>query len=209
MLNIIKNSFIMFYKYLPILLLLGLIGPVYSYLYPISNHPISTTLISGICSFIIFAILSNIKNLHYFKSWKLLVYYTIAYITIKAINYGTEQILFEYSFPKIARYINFLYTPVSYAILSIATTSYISFRLGIILCMIVNKESPTLKNIATITYAPYWKIFVFMTIIDLPNILIISQTHNPFIILGITWYGSCLSSSFIVNFYKNKKKGMI
>ena len=209
MLNIIKNSFIMFYKYLPILIPLGLILPICLHLYPADKHPYSAFITAFFSSIAIFLCLSSPKKISYYKTLHFWLTYLISFSIIKLINDIAGTIFFEIGVEKLLFYSNILYNKTGYIILEILTVSYIAFRLRIILYMIVKQEKITISNIKKITYAPYWKIilltapfeiisFYFMTIIE-------EASYN----IILKWGTDCIFYCLIVCFYKAKKEGRI
>ncbi len=209
MLNIIKNSFISFYKNLPILIPVGLTVQIFSFYFPIETYPISTIIVFGLYTLVIMILLSERKDITQYKHWKFWCYYISCYIIIKLINIGTMKLFSNILIQKIISPISFLYTPITYIILELTTISYINFLLGIILCSIVNGDRPNIKNIIKIISFPYWKIILLSAIIDIPVTLTLLATEGNKILILLTWYSSCIFLSFIANFYKAQKAGDI
>ncbi len=207
MLNIIKNSFIMFYKYLPILIPLGLIGPVYIHYFPLHPHiPLSLFVLLAI-----FIILSNIKDLSRFKSWKFWLVYTIAFLIYKYLYLFANTFFTKIIAPEIFLYTEF--SKLKLVILVTGTLYYLDFRLTTMLCAVVNGEKFSLKNIYNITNAPYWKIiiFVMITTITVSSYMLIPDNLTLFTLPDIAsqWYVGCMANCFAVCFYKAKKEGRI
>ena len=208
MLNIIKNSFIMFYKYLPILIPLGLISPVYSYFYPISNHSISTTLISGFCCFLILLFLTNSKP--YLNTFlKKLSIFIIAYFAFSAFYKIANNIFYEYGIEKFLHSIKFFYNFTGYFILETMTQSYIRFCYAVFLVTIITQEKLITKNIFSIINKSYWKILLLITIIELPTFYPIYILNGSLSAIILQWYTNSIFYCIIINFYKAKKEGTV
>ncbi len=207
MLNIIKNSFIMFYKYLPVLIPLGLINPIYNYYFPNTPYvPIHYPI-----EFITLLILSNIKDLSRFKSWKFWLVYTIAFLIYKYLYLFANTFFTKIIAPEIFLYTEF--SKLKLVILVTGTLYYLDFRLTTMLCAVVNGEKFSLKNIYNITNAPYWKIiiFVMITTITVSSYMLIPDNLTLFTLPDIAsqWYVGCMANCFAVCFYKAKKEGRI
>ena len=203
MLNIIKNSFIMFYKYLPVLIPLGLISPVYNYYFPVETHQILSEIISYICTAIILTSLSSIKTLSQLKSYKLWIIYTITFICSKYIYLTANKIILTYILPEILTYTS--YNNIIYFITVTATLGFLRFIIILSLyCAIIHKEITI--NILHKISSPYWKILIFMIIIDLPSFITITNSENPILFLILRWYTGCILTCFAITFYKDKRK---
>ena len=197
----------MFYKYLPVLIPLGLIGPVYIHYFPHHPHnPLSLFVLLAI-----FIILSNIKDLSRFKSWKFWLVYTIAFLIYKYLYLFANTFFTKIIAPEIFLYTEF--SKLKLVILVTGTLYYLDFRLTTMLCAVVNGEKFSLKNIYNITNAPYWKIiiFVMITTITVSSHMLIPDNLTLFTLPDIAsqWYVGCIANCFAVCFYKAKKEGRI
>ena len=204
MLNIIKNAFIMFYKYLPILIIIGLTYPLTTDLLK-QNYPITTHIIAFLRVLIILTIFSGIKQLNYFKSWKFWISYTSIYIVIKIINYSASEFFLNIIMNKIISHFDTLYTMPCFLILHMATISCLGFYITIPLCAVLHKETLNIKKIFDTIKYPYWKILVFTIIIEIVKFIVFLSTNKQSFDFIIHWYTSAIFLSFIINFYQAKK----
>lgn len=204
MLNIIKNSFITFYKYLPILIIIGLTYPLTTDLLK-QNYPITTHIIAFLRVLIILTIFSGIKQLNYFKSWKFWISYTSVYIAIKIINYSTSEFFLNIIMNKIISHFDFLYNIPCSLILYTITISCLDFYTTVPLCSALHKEKLNIKKIFDTIKYPYWKILVFTTIIEMIKFITFLSTKKLDFDFIIHWYTSTIFLSFIITFYQTKK----
>ena len=207
MTNIIKNSFIIFYKYLPILIPLSLILPAYDYYFPNKIYaPLSYFII-----LIAFITLSDIKNFSYFKTWKFWLIYTAFFLINKTLYNITEMFIFEILAKKIL--IEIVYIEINFVIFVALTLGYVNFRLLILDCAIINNEKITLKNLYNITNAPYWNIITHVFKIDFfPYLGVVyppSDEHLFAFNLFSQIYSQCMQFCVATMFYKAKKAGAI
>lgn len=208
MLNIIKNSFITFYKYLPVLILLGGINQIFLH-YNITKetHPLIyyAAYFSKISILII--IFSNIKKISVFKTWKFWTVYTVAFVTIKIISKIANAFFMEIFMFKIIYHIDILFNIPTFVILQTLCLSYLDFCLTIPLCMIINQDKLTIKNIKNILSYPYWKIITFLICIDVLKAVVLMNNSTIPMLSPFIWFLNYIFLSFVVNFYKSRKQG--
>ena len=207
MLNIIKNSFITFYKYLPILIPVGLVSPTYNYFFPTETYPVSNTIISYFCTLIIITALSNIRSFSHFKSWKLWTSYTITFFLLKGIlQPKIQDFVFEIIIKKILFSIDYLCNTFSFYSIILLTISYCSFCFAMIYFVTINNKQISTKEIIKISFSPYWKIIILIGIIDVPTYFFSTNIQKPLFIIILNWYLLCMLYCFVANFYKTKEK---
>lgn len=208
MINIIKNSFITFYKYLPVLILLGGFDLLFSH-YNITEetHPLIYYITNFCVISILIIIFSNIKKISVFKTWKFWTVYTVAFVTIKIISKIANIFFMEIFMFKIIYHIDILFNIPTFVILQTLCLSYLDFCLTIPLCMIINQDKLTIKNIKNILSYPYWKIITFLICIDVLKAVVLMNTTVSPMQAPIIWSLNCVFLSFVVNFYKSRKQG--
>ena len=207
MLNIIKNSFISFYKNLPILIPIGLISPIYDYFFPTKAYPITNTIISYFCTLIIITILSNIRSFSHFKSWRLWTSYTITFFFLKGIlQPKLQNFIFEIFIKKILFSFDYLCNTFCFYAIILLTISYCSFCFATIYFIIINNKQISTKEIIKNSFSPYWKIIILIGIIDIPTYFFAVNIQKPLFIIILNWYLLCMLYCFVANFYKTKEK---